>query len=98
MYGFDTGTAAKAPLARELAHFLLHVALKSGGVDGPWGISTSRVTSFAQAAGLPDAEVDTTMRYFYGWYLYRSFLRYARNAGRRAHLRGLIQRYLDPLG
>jgi hypothetical protein len=89
LYGFDTGTAAKVPLARELAHFLLHVALKSEDV------AASQVVSFTQAAGLPDDEIDTTFQYFYGWYLYRSFLRYARNAGRRARLKVLIQQYLD---
>jgi hypothetical protein len=89
LYGFDTGTAAKVPLARELAHFLLHMVLKSDGV------AASQIASFTQAAGLPDDESDTTFHYFYGWYLYRSFLRYARNAGRRARLNVLILQYLD---
>ncbi|SFR46052.1 Phosphotransferase enzyme family protein [Yoonia tamlensis] len=98
LYGFDTGTAAKVPLARELAHFLLHVALKSDELSGPWGIGDAQVAAFTQAAGLPEAEVGTVLRYFYGWYLYKSILRYARNAGRRARLVALIRLYLDPLG
>ncbi|MDO6588781.1 hypothetical protein DS901_14700 [Loktanella sp. D2R18] len=98
LYGFDTGTAAKVPLARELAHFLHHVALKSEAISGALGIEATQVAAFAQAAALPEGEVDTVLRYFYGWYLYRAFLRYARNAGRREKLRALIQRYLDPLG
>lgn len=98
LYGFDTGTAAKVPLARELAHFLLHVALKSDDLSGPWGVNHAQVVEFAQAAELPAAEVDTVLRYFYGWYLYKSILRYARNAGRRARLVALIRLYLDPLG
>ncbi len=95
LYGFDTGTAAKVPLARELAHFLHHVALKSDAISGAWGIDAAQVAAFAQAAELPDDEIDTVLRYFYGWYLYRAFLRYARNAGRREKLRVLIQGYLD---
>ncbi|MCG3266847.1 hypothetical protein [Yoonia sp. I 8.24] len=92
LYGFDTGTAAKAPLARELAHFLHHIALKSDHE-----IAATQIASFVQAAGLPEAEVTTVLRYFFGWYLYRAMLRYARNAGRREKLRALIQRYLDPI-
>ncbi|WP_106745134.1 hypothetical protein [Yoonia maritima] len=98
LYAYDIGTGAKSPLARELAHFLFHIALKSNRVVGPWGIDPAQVVDFARAAGLPDAERDSTLRYFFGWYLYRSLLRYARNAGRQVRLRALIQRYLDPLG
>ena len=98
LYGFDTGTGAKVPLARELAHFMLHVALKSKDTVGAWGICPVQVDVFAQSAGLPRTEYGSTLRYFFGWYLYRSLLRYARNAGRREKLRALIQQYLDPVG
>ncbi|KJZ20754.1 hypothetical protein [Loktanella sp. S4079] len=95
LYGFDTGVGAKTPLARDLAHLVFHVALKAENSSAsPWGVAEQDVIDLAQAAELPSDELPSTLWFFYGWFLYRGLLRYAKNATRRERLRSLITTYL----